>query len=135
MLQDVDFAHTVFVFVALQSVIVLIGCLHLTALLGGRVLVVKSQQAQSLLYVDVCFGFVTVHFHGKVVVMVFVQATIPCRLAIGGSSAAGLRPGIVPPSDGLQLVTVVVPAEVGAGVGHTCACQRLRALKGKNQYQ
>ena len=53
MLQEVEKAHTVFVFVLSQSKTVVGGLMHLAATVGGNVLVVNSQQEQSLLYTDV----------------------------------------------------------------------------------
>ena len=78
MLQDVDDAHTVSVFVAFLSQTVVGGSLHVTAILGGNVVVMRSQQEQSLLHVMVWAGSVTVHRHGSEVVTVLVHATMPC---------------------------------------------------------
>ena len=53
MLQEVDVLHTVSVFVAFLLRTVVGEFLHLAATLGDIVLVVRSQQEQSLLYVFV----------------------------------------------------------------------------------
>ena len=60
-LQEVEEAHTVSVLVFFLSKTVVGGFMHLTATLGGNVVVVSSQQEQSLLYVEVWAGSVTEH--------------------------------------------------------------------------
>ena len=54
----------------------------------------------------------TVHCHGRLVVIVLVQATKLWGADIGVASSVHVE-------DGLQLVTVVVPGSTGAGVGQT----------------
>lgn len=53
------------------------------------------------------------HRHGLRVVMVFVQATKP------GPPGADSGVGSAAVEDGEQLVTVVVPGSIGAGVGQS----------------
>jgi hypothetical protein len=53
MLQEVDVAQTVSVFVHFELNTVIGGFVHLAFTLGGRVVVVRSQQEQSLLDVVV----------------------------------------------------------------------------------
>ena len=109
-LQELDVLHTVSVFVAFRLRTVVGGFLHLVATLGGNVFVVRSQHEQSLLYVLVWAGLVTVHCHGSVVVIVLVQATKPSGADAGVASSDHV-------DEGLQLVTMVVPGSIGAGVG------------------
>ena len=112
MLQDVDVAHTVSVFVRFEFNTVVGGFIHLAFTLGRRVVVVRSQQEQSLLYVVVWAALVIVQRHGSRVVMIFVQATKPSPT---GSGVGSLEFMVV--EEVLQLVTVVVPGLIGAGVG------------------
>ena len=91
--------------------------MHLTAYLGGIVFVVMSQQEQSMLFVVVCAGLVKVQAAFSRVVTVVVQATSPAPPP--GPLGVGVIVGVELSPDGEQLVTVVVPGEVGAGVGHS----------------
>ncbi len=111
-LHEVDGLHTVSVFVTFRLRTVVDGWLHLAAKLGDSVFVVRSQHEQSLLYVLVWAGLVTVHCHGSVDVIVLVQAREPSDVDAGVATSEQV-------DEGLQLVTVVVPGSIGAGVGQT----------------
>lgn len=122
MLQEVEVAQTVSVFVLSSLNTVVTGFWHRIVYLGSIVAVKSSQQEQSLLYVVVCAAFVYVQRGDLCSVIVFVQATKPGPMPADpetiGSGGGGVVTGVgVAYPDGEQLVTVVRPGAIGLGVG------------------